>query len=56
MDFDFDSLARASRYKLLTSLVVPRPIALVTTIGAVRMRSPMRLSWITRIRGPAISE
>jgi flavin reductase (DIM6/NTAB) family NADH-FMN oxidoreductase RutF len=34
MDFDFDTLARPSRYKLLTSLVVPRPIALVTTVGA----------------------
>ena len=34
MDFDFDTLARPSRYKLLTSLVVPRPIALVTSVGA----------------------
>ena len=33
MDFDFDTLARPSRYKLLTSLVVPRPIALVTSVG-----------------------
>ena len=33
MDFDFDTLARPLRYKLLTSLVVPRPIALVTSVG-----------------------
>lgn len=34
MDFCFDTLKRESRYKLLTSLVVPRPIALVTSLGA----------------------
>lgn len=34
MDFDFDKLERPLRYKLLTSLVVPRPIALVTSLGA----------------------
>jgi flavin reductase (DIM6/NTAB) family NADH-FMN oxidoreductase RutF len=34
MDFDFDKLARPLRYKLLTSLVVPRPIALITSLGA----------------------
>ncbi len=33
MHFDFGKLARADRYKLLVSLVVPRPIALVTTLG-----------------------
>jgi len=31
MDWNFDQLERAKRYKLLVSLVVPRPIALVTT-------------------------
>lgn len=31
MDFNFDELERAKRYKLLVSLVVPRPIALVST-------------------------
>ena len=34
MEFAFDELARTSRYKLLTSLVVPRPIALVTSLGS----------------------
>ena len=33
MDWNFDTLENAKRYKLLVSLVVPRPIALVTTIG-----------------------
>ncbi|MSQ20146.1 MAG: flavin reductase family protein [Betaproteobacteria bacterium] len=31
--FGFGKLARADRYKLLVALVVPRPIALVTTLG-----------------------
>lgn len=34
MDWDFKALDAPSRYKLLVSLVVPRPIALVTTLGA----------------------
>jgi len=33
MDWDFDALAPAQRYKLLVGLVVPRPIAWVTTVG-----------------------
>jgi flavin reductase (DIM6/NTAB) family NADH-FMN oxidoreductase RutF len=32
MELDINSLDRPVRYKLLTSLVVPRPIALVTTL------------------------
>lgn len=32
MDFDFEQLPRMDRYKLLVSSVVPRPIALVTTV------------------------
>ena len=31
MEFDFTTLASGDRYRLLTSFVVPRPIALVTT-------------------------
>lgn len=31
MEFDFKALPAADRYRLLTSFVVPRPIALVTT-------------------------
>jgi flavin reductase (DIM6/NTAB) family NADH-FMN oxidoreductase RutF len=34
MDWNFDQLERAKRYKLLVSLVVPRPIALVSTRAA----------------------
>jgi flavin reductase (DIM6/NTAB) family NADH-FMN oxidoreductase RutF len=34
MEFAFDDLERPLRYKLLTGLVVPRPIALVTTLGS----------------------
>lgn len=33
MDIDFSSLAPRDRYKLMTSLIVPRPIALVTTVS-----------------------
>jgi flavin reductase (DIM6/NTAB) family NADH-FMN oxidoreductase RutF len=31
---DFDELGAYERYKLMASLIVPRPIALVTTLGA----------------------
>lgn len=34
MEFDFDVLTAHQRYKLMASLIVPRPIALVTTLGA----------------------
>ncbi|MBV8850022.1 MAG: flavin reductase family protein [Methylobacteriaceae bacterium] len=33
MTFDFETLPQPLRYKLLVGLVVPRPIALVTSIG-----------------------
>jgi len=33
MDFDFRKIERMDRYKLLVSSIVPRPIALVTTIS-----------------------
>ena len=33
MTFDFETLAQPFRYKLLVGLVVPRPIALVTSVG-----------------------
>ncbi|MFZ1430910.1 MAG: flavin reductase family protein [Geminicoccaceae bacterium] len=32
--FDFESLSERERYKILIGTVVPRPIALVTTLGA----------------------
>ena len=34
MDIDFALLTEHQRYKLMASLIVPRPIALVTTLGA----------------------
>jgi len=34
MEWEFGALDRDQRYKLLTGLVIPRPIALVTTRGA----------------------
>jgi flavin reductase (DIM6/NTAB) family NADH-FMN oxidoreductase RutF len=34
MDFDFDALPARDRYALLTAVVVPRPIAFVTTVDA----------------------
>ena len=33
MDIDFAQLTEYQRYKLMASLIVPRPIALVTTLG-----------------------
>ena len=33
MELDFSQLTAAQRYKLLVGLVVPRPIALVSTLG-----------------------
>lgn len=34
MDLDFETLTSYQRYKLMASLIVPRPIALVTTVNA----------------------
>ncbi|MFT3953511.1 MAG: flavin reductase family protein [Piscinibacter sp.] len=34
MEIDFGALTAYQRYKLMASLIVPRPIALVTTVGA----------------------
>lgn len=34
MEFDFSLLTEYQRYKLMASLIVPRPIALVTTLSA----------------------
>lgn len=34
MEVDFDALTPYQRYKLMTGLIVPRPIALVTTVNA----------------------
>src|ERR1700761_5801710 len=34
MEIDFEAITEYQRYKLMASLIVPRPIALVTTVGA----------------------
>jgi flavin reductase (DIM6/NTAB) family NADH-FMN oxidoreductase RutF len=34
MDIDFAKITEYQRYKLMASLIVPRPIALITTLGA----------------------
>src|SRR5258705_5434837 len=34
MEIDFEAITESQRYKLMASLIVPRPIALVTTLGA----------------------
>ncbi len=34
MKIDFSQITEYQRYKLMSSLIVPRPIALVTTLGA----------------------
>ena len=33
-EVDFQALSAYQRYKLMASLIIPRPIALVTTLGA----------------------
>ena len=35
-EVDFEQLDTYPRYKLMASLIIPRPIALVTTLGAGR--------------------
>ncbi len=34
MEIDFSVITEYQRYKLMASLIVPRPIALVTSLGA----------------------
>ena len=34
MEIDFDAITEYQRYKLMASLIVPRPIALITTLSA----------------------
>lgn len=33
MEIDFDAITEYQRYKLMASLIVPRPIALITTLS-----------------------
>jgi flavin reductase (DIM6/NTAB) family NADH-FMN oxidoreductase RutF len=45
MLFDFDEVDSKQTYKLLTTLVVPRPIALVTTVDAAGRVNAAPFSW-----------
>ena len=45
MEFDFEVLAASDRYKLLTSTIVPRPIAWVTTVSKNGVRNAAPFSF-----------
>lgn len=45
MDIPFDTLSKDARYKLLTALVVPRPIAWVTSLGATGLTNAAPFSF-----------
>ncbi|MFA5957108.1 flavin reductase family protein [Hyphomicrobium sp.] len=45
MEFDFEALAADDRYKLLTSTIVPRPIAWVTTLSKNGVRNAAPFSF-----------
>jgi hypothetical protein len=57
--FDFRTLSARDRYKLMIGTVVPRPIALVTTVDVIdvdRMRiDPAKLDTIARLGGNTCS-
>ncbi|MBS0235524.1 MAG: flavin reductase family protein [Proteobacteria bacterium] len=55
MDFDFETLAADDRYKLLTSTIVPRPIAWVTTLSKNGVRNAAPFSFFNAMsRDPAL--
>lgn len=55
MDFDFETLAADDRYKLLTSTIVPRPIAWVTTLSKNGARNAAPFSFFNAMsRDPAL--
>jgi flavin reductase (DIM6/NTAB) family NADH-FMN oxidoreductase RutF len=45
MEFDFEALAADDRYKILTSTIVPRPIAWVTTVSKDGVRNAAPFSF-----------
>ena len=56
LSYDLASLNPHDRYKILISLVIPRPIALVTTIGPTGVVNAAPFSWrvaMTRIPAPS---
>lgn len=55
MDFDFETLAADDRYKLLTSTIVPRPIAWITTLSKSGVRNAAPFSFFNAMsRDPAL--
>jgi flavin reductase (DIM6/NTAB) family NADH-FMN oxidoreductase RutF len=55
MEFDFETLAAEDRYKLLTSTIVPRPIAWVTTLSKDGVRNAAPFSFFNALsRDPAL--
>ncbi len=44
MEFDFETLPKETRYKLLCAFVAPRPIALVTTVSMDGVGNASRIS------------
>lgn len=45
MEFDFETLAVGDRYKILTSTIVPRPIAWITTLSREGVRNAAPFSF-----------
>ena len=45
MEFDFETLAPDDRYKILTSTIVPRPIAWITTVSKSGVRNAAPFSF-----------
>ncbi len=51
MEFDFEALAADDRYKILTSTIVPRPIAWVTTLSKDGARNAAPFSFFNAMSG-----
>ena len=49
MEFDFETLAAYDRYKILTSTIVPRPIAWVTTLSKNGVRNAAPFSFFNAL-------
>ncbi|RUO97417.1 flavin reductase family protein [Hyphomicrobium sp.] len=55
MEFDFEKLAADDRYKLLTSTIVPRPIAWITTLSKNGVRNAAPFSFFNAMsKDPAL--
>jgi flavin reductase (DIM6/NTAB) family NADH-FMN oxidoreductase RutF len=55
MEFDFEKLAADDRYKLLTSTIVPRPIAWITTLSKDGVRNAAPFSFFNAMsKDPAL--